>query len=173
MLWKVEDRRLDSERVVVRPKIAGFELHYKPLPGALWRVGQAERSIPEAEAWLDAEDRDLYFAWLDGALAGQMLVQTWENNLARVRDIRVDMTMRKRGVGEALLSVADEWARGKKLGGLVAETQDVNAGACQFLTRCDFELGGIDTLRYAANSQTTLQAAGLRESALFFYRFFR
>lgn len=174
LLFTVEDRRLDSERVIVRTKTGGFELEYRPLPGALWRVGHTERDLPEdLPSWMDAEDRDIYFAWLDGALAGQVLVARAEHGLARVRDIRVSMALRRRGVGEAMIALCEDWAKSHGLNGLVAETQDVNAGACQFLTKCGFQLGGVDTLRYAARSQQTMMAAGLRESALFFYKFLR
>lgn len=174
LLWTVEDRRLDSERVIVRPKAGGFDLGYKLLPGALWRVGNAERDVTgDPQHWIGDENVELYLAWLDGTLAGQILIDTGDYNLARVRDIRVAMTQRRRGVGDALIDMAGEWARHRGLGGLVAETQDVNAGACQFLVKCGFELGGVDPLRYAARSQTTLKAAGLRETALFFYKFFR
>lgn len=174
LLFTIEDRRLDSERAVVKPKVGGFVLTYKPLPGSLWRVGNAEREAPgTAEEWLSSAQRDAYLGWLDGALAGQVLVEATENNLACVRDIRVAMAMRRRGVGEALVSMAEEWARRQSLGGLVAETQDVNAGACQFLSRCGFELGGVDALRYVARSRSTIMAVGMRETALFFYKFFR
>lgn len=174
LIWTVEDRRLDSERAVVRSKGGGLELDYKALPGALWRVGNAEKSIPESIAeWLEKPDRDVYLAWLDETLAGQIVLEIWENNVARVRDIRVQTAMRRRGVGEAMCALAEDWARSKGLLGLLVETQDVNAGACQFLTNIGFQLGGVDTLRYAARSQQTIMAAGLRESALFFYKFLR
>lgn len=174
LLWSMEDRRLDSERVVVRPKVGGFALDYKPLPGALWRVGNAQQDFPsQPQVWLDAPDKGAYLGWLDGKLAGQILLELCEDNLVRVRDIRVGMTMRRRGMGEAMIAIAEDWARSKKRGGLMAETQDGNAGACQFFTQCGFQLGGVDTLKYVARSQQTLQAAGLRESALTFYRFIR
>lgn len=174
LLWTIEDRRLDSEKVIVRAKQGGFELDYKPLPGALWRVGNAEQDVPgDAQSWLDDADRQVFFGWLDGALAGQVLVELDENNLVRIRDIRVQLAMRRRGMGEALVALAEDWARGRERGGLTAETQDGNAGACQFLKRRGFELGGIDTLRYVAKSKQALQAVGLRETALTFYKFFR
>lgn len=174
LLWKVEDRRLDSERVLIRPRTGGFTLEYKPLPGSLWRVGNAQKLLPpDAADWLDAPGRAVFFCWLDGALAGQLCVEGAEHTLAAVRDVRVAMAVRRRGVGEALLGMAEDWARGYGLGGVVCETQDVNAGACQFLTRCGFQLGGVDTLRYVALSHAAMVAAGLRETALFFYRFLR
>lgn len=174
LLNKIEDRRLDSERVVVRPKANGFSLDYKPQPAALWHVEHSEKRVSgSAEDWLSAADRDIYFAFIDGALAGQMLVETAENNVARIRDIRVQMSARRRGVGKAMLSLGEEWARQKSLAGLMAEIPDENAGACQFFTRCDFSFGGIDMLRYAGLSRRTLRMPGVREGALFFYRFFR
>lgn len=174
LLFTVEDRRLDSERVVVRPKSSGFELDYKALPGSLWRVGNAERDLPrEKGAWLSEPSRGVYLAWLEDALAGQVMLRVGENNLAQVLDIRVSMQMRRRGVGEAMIALSEDWARSKELMGIMAETQDVNAGACQFFAKCGFQLGGVDTLRYVARSKQTMMAAGLRESALFFYKFFR
>jgi len=174
LLWTVEDRRLDSERVVVRPGKGGFALDYKALPGALWRVGNAERDIPvDLPDWETEPGRDIYLAWLEEKLAGQIVLETYDHKLARVRDIRVEMTMRRRGVGEAMLALAEDWARARELHGIMAETQDVNAGACQFFAQCGFELGGVDMLRYVARSQQTMMAVGLRESALFFYKFLR
>lgn len=174
LLWTVEDRRLDSELVIIRAKQGDFELDYRPLPGALWRVGNVGRDEPvDCEAWMESPDKDIYLAWLDGALAGQMLIEAYEHSQVRVRDLRVSLALRRRSVGESMLMMAEDWARGKGFHGIMAETQDVNAGACQFLTRCGFQLGGVDTLRYAARSQQTIKAAGLRESALFFYKFIR
>ncbi len=174
LLWTVEDRRLDSERVVVRPKPGGFDIDYKALPGALWRVGNISQEAPfNAETWLTDPEKGVYLAWLDDTVAGQVLVETWEHRLARIRDIRVALSLRRRGVGESLLSMAEDWTRAMNLHGIVAETQDVNAGACQFLIKCGYQLGGIDALRYVARSQQTMMAVGLRESALFFYRFLR
>lgn len=104
LLYTVEDRRLDSEEVLVRAKGGAFTLDYKPLPGALWRMGGAQSDSGIApERWLEDSDRDAYLAWLDGQLAGQMLVEAWEYGLARVRDVRVALSLRRRGVGESLL----------------------------------------------------------------------
>lgn len=174
LLFTVEDRRLDSERVVVRPKQNSFTLEYRALPGALWRVGNAHQQIvQEPAAWLDGTRKTVYLAWLNDELAGQILIEMDEHNLARIRDIRVSLSFRRRGVGDAMVALAADWAHSRGLLGLLAETQDVNAGACQFFSRCGFELGGIDMLRYVALSQQTMKAVGLRESALFFYKFFR
>ncbi len=174
LLWTVEDRRLDSEQVIVRSKPGGFDLDYKAMPGALWRVGNAGHGVLEdLSAWIEAPDKGAYLAWLEDVLAGQILLQVEGDNLARIRDIRVAMSMRRRGVGEAMIALAEEWAKSKDQLGILVETQDANAGACQFLTQCGFQIGGVDTLRYVARSQQTMKAAGLRESALFFYKFLR
>ncbi|MDR0896329.1 MAG: GNAT family N-acetyltransferase, partial [Oscillospiraceae bacterium] len=151
----------------------GLDLSYQPMPGALWRMGGAHTPPRDGAAWLSNPDRVAYLAWLDGALAGELLLEKAEYGLARVSDVRVDLALRRRGVGEALLALSEDWARGHGLHGLTAETQDVNAGACQFFTRCGFQLGGVDTLRYVAASPQTLRAAGLREGALFFYKFLK
>lgn len=180
LLFTIEDRRLDSERVVIRPKPNGFELSYRALPGVssavgtAWRVSDAQRDIPrDLPAWLAGVNKCVYFAWLDAELAGQMLLEVYDHNLCRIRDIRVAMPFRRRGVAEAMIALALDWAKSRKLLGLYAETQDANAGACQFFTKCGFQLGGVDMLRYAARSRETMRAAGLRESALFFYYLIR
>jgi len=172
LLWTVDGRRLDGERVVIRLRPGGFALDYKPLPEALWQNGEDARNTART-SWLDANDAGAYLAWLENQLAGQILLETGDNGLAIVRDIRVEPTMRRRGVGETMLSLGEDWARSKGLSGVCVETRDRNAGACQFLTRCGYELGGVDALRYAARSEMTLKAAALRECALFFYKFFR
>jgi GNAT superfamily N-acetyltransferase len=174
LLFTVEDRRLDSEGVVIRPKQGGFELSYRAMPGSAWRVGNAQRDIPmDIPAWLNGSEKCVFFAWFDEELAGQILLEAYENNLARIRDIRVSLAVRRRGIGAAMIALASDWAKKRELFGLYAQTQDANAGACQFLTKCGFQLGGVDMLRYAARSRETLQVAGLRESALFFYQFIR
>lgn len=174
LLWQVEDRRLDSEKVLVRPQAAGFALSYKPLPGALWRVGNAEKAIDDdADELMANPTKAVFFAWLEGNLAGQVYVQKIDYSLACVRDVRVQMSLRRKGIGAALMAMAEDWARHKKLGGVMVETQDTNAAACQFLTKCGYMLGGIDTMRYIASAPHTLKAAALRDSALFFYKFNR
>lgn len=148
----MEDGRLDSEEVLVRAKGGAFTLDYKPLPGALWRMGGAQSDSGIApERWLEDSDRDAYLAWLDGQLAGQMLVEAWEYGLARVRDVRVALSLRRRGVGESLLALAEEWARAKHFGGLCAETQDGNAGACSSSARA--------ALRWAASIRSAMPPA--------------
>ena len=198
LLFVVEDRRLDSERAVIRPKQSGFELSYRALSGkagaagetnatssqnaksaagaagSAWRTPNAQRDIPlDLSAWLEGTFQCVYFAWLNSELAGQVLLEVYENNLCRIRDIRVAVSFRRRGVGEAMIALSSDWAKKRALMGLYAETQDVNAGACQFFTKCGFQLGGIDMLRYAARSRETMRAAGLRESALLFYYWIR
>ena len=175
LLWSIEDRRLDSERVVIRAKAGGFELDYRALPGALWRVGNAQKEIKQdISSWIEGTHQVVYFAWLDGELAGQMLLETSEDNLASIRDIRVAMPFRRRGVGNAFIALAQDWAKQKNFFGLLAETQDVNAGACQFFSRCGFQMGGLDTMRYMARAKQIqlFQNASMRETALFFYKFF-
>lgn len=172
LLFTIEDRRFDGESILVRTKKGGFSLEYKPLPAARWQTGFPVRDMIDLQGFGDDARKGIFFAWLDGAFAGQMLVDMHEMRLARVVDLRVDIAVRKRGVGRALLDMAETWAQTKQCAGLVVETQDQNAGACQFLARCGFELGGVDSLRYVTRSRHTLRIPALRQTALFFYRFF-
>ncbi len=56
----------------------------------------------------------------------------WRNELAVVWDFRVRPEQRGRGVGRALWTAAEEWARSRGATELRVETQDINLPACRF-----------------------------------------
>lgn len=161
---QADERRLDSEDVAVRMGKGGFALEYRPKPNALWRVTGREETDKLSRGG------EAYLAWLDGEPCGRMLLRVGAHRLALVEHLCVPLSLRRHGAGRALLNFAEDWARRNHLSGLRVETQDTNAGACQFLTSCGFALGGIDTLRYVCASPEMRKAPALRETALFFYR---
>ena len=163
--YETDERRLDSEEVTVKLGRSGFALEYRPKPGALWRVTSREEAPAHAEAVGEG-----YVAFLDGEPAGRMTLRAGEYRPAQVEGLSVSLALRRRGVGRALLDYAAQWAARYGLCGLCVETQDTNAGACQFLTRCGFALGGVDMLRYVCQSVPMRKAPALREKALFFYK---
>ncbi len=171
LLWTVDGRRVEGEKIRLRFKSGGFALEYSPLPEALWRTVEPDGRL-RAGNWLEREDAAVYLAWYEGKLAGQVLAEIGNDGFANIRDIRVDPPMRRRNVGSALLEVAEEWANRKEIAGICIETTDKNAGFCQFLTSRGYELGGVDALKYAARAPGALNAAALREWALYFYKFF-
>ena len=172
LLWSVDGRRVEGEKIRLRFKSGGFALEYSPLPEALWRTVEPDERLRTGN-WLDREDAIAFLAWYEGKLAGQVLIEIGSDGFANIRDIRVDPSLRRKTVGSAMLELAEEWAERKKTVGVCVETADTNAGICQFLTSRGYELGGVDALRYAARAPGALNAAALREWALYFYKFFR
>ncbi len=117
-------------------------------------------------AYIASPDKALYFAFCDGALAGQIILRKNWNKLAYVEDIAVDARFRRQGIGRALMSRAVEWAKSQGLPGIMLETQDVNAAACRFYARFGFVPGGFDRLLYTAT------LPGSAELALYWYLIF-
>ena len=115
------------------------------------------------ESYASQREKGVYFAYVDGVLAGQIILSSNWNGYAYVDDIAVDASFRKQGIGRALIQQAITWAKAKQLPGIMLETQNVNVAACLFYQRCGFELGGFDRYLYrAVDPQTT-------EVALFWY----
>jgi GNAT superfamily N-acetyltransferase len=64
-------------------------------------------------------------------------------DLAVLWDIRVDPAFRGQGIGTALFTAAEEWARTRGCRVIKVETQNVNVPACRFYARCGCELRAI------------------------------
>lgn len=133
----------------------------------LVRVPPYQKQYPQSEINFEdialQRDKGVYFAYVDGQLAGQIILSTSWNGYAYVDDIAVDASFRQQGIGRALIQQAIAWAKTKQLPGIMLETQNVNVAACLFYQRCGFELGGFDRYLYRAiDPQTT-------EIALFWY----
>jgi ribosomal protein S18 acetylase RimI-like enzyme len=116
--------------------------------------------------YLDDPDKTIFFAYLDGQLAGQIILRQNWNNYAYVEDIAVDIKFRRQGIGKILISQAVDWAKSKKLPGLMLETQNNNLNACRFYERLGFQLAGFDRLLYKGLDPDT------EEIALFWYLIF-
>ena len=61
-------------------------------------------------------------------------------DVALLWDIRVAPAVRNRGIGAALLSAAEAWARTRGARALEVETQNTNVPACRFYARHGFVL---------------------------------
>lgn len=108
-------------------------------------------------------NQSIFFAYVDGQLAGQIVLsQSW-NGYAYVDAIAVETSFRKQGVGRALVEQTIAWAKARQLPGIMLETQNVNVAACLFYQRCGFELGGFDRYLYRATDPQT------NEIALYWY----
>ena len=122
--------------------------------------------IHDPRTYIDKTDHAAWLAYVDGHLAGQILVHENWNRFAIIWDIAVDPPFRRRGVGHRLIEQAIEWARERGLPGVMLETQSINVPACRLYERCGFVLGGLDGYLYRG------VMPGTREIALFWYLMF-
>jgi GNAT superfamily N-acetyltransferase len=134
--------------------------------------------IFDAQAYLEKPDHAAWLAYVDGRIAGQILVHEHWNRFAIIWDIAVDPLLRRRGVGRRLtpaptcsvrrcgVAQAIAWARDRGLPGVMLETQSVNVAACRLYERCGFVLGGFDACLYRG------VMPGTHEIALFWYLLF-
>ena len=67
----------------------------------------------------------------------------------RLIDLRVDFDFRREGLGTALLFQAIHHARGLELRAVTAESRTDNVPAARLLSKCGFDLTGLDTQRYS------------------------
>jgi len=58
--------------------------------------------ILDAQAYLEKPDHAAWLAYVDGRIAGQILVHEYWNRCAIIGDIAVDPTFRRRGIGRRL-----------------------------------------------------------------------
>jgi len=112
---------------------------------------------------IDNPDKTIFFAYIDGQVAGQIRLSRHWNRYAYVEDIVVDVHFRKQGVGYAMIERTKQWARDKSLAGIMLETQSNNMGGCHLYQKCGFELGGFDRFLYRA------VMPGTDEIALYWY----
>ncbi len=134
-----------------------------PVPGYVKRYAYDE---VDPAAVLTDPDRAMFFAYLDGRLAGQVSLHRHWNRFAWVEDLVVEPEYRRQGVGRALMERAVDWAKENGLPGIMLETQDIRVAACRFYERFGFVLAGFDHLLYRAFPED----AG--EIALFWYLLF-
>lgn len=104
-------------------------------------------------------NQTIFFAYIDGQLAGQIILRKNWNNFAYVQDIVVDIKFRRRGVGKALILQAKKWARERRLAGIMLETQNNNVGACKLYEHCGFQLAGFDRYLYKGLHPDTYEVA--------------
>ena len=93
-------------------------------------------------------DKAIYLAYVDGQLAGQIILWKNWNGYGYIEDIAVDASFRRQGIGQRLIEQAVGWAKSHALPGLMLETQDNNVAACRLYAACGFHLGGFDRELY-------------------------
>jgi streptothricin acetyltransferase len=159
--------KLFSRKSTVNSRLVlGFEnekLVYTIVPVELY-----ERDVPieDVEYGFDDAGPTIYFAEVDGALAGRIKMFKWWNRFAYVEDIVVNPEYRGLGIGRRLLDRGIQWARENGFPGVMLETQDDNVPACTLYQSCGFVLSGFDRNVYKAINPNT------KETALYWYLIF-
>ena len=98
--------------------------------------------------FIDNPQKAIFFANIDGKPAGQLKVIPWWNKFAYIDELSVDTEFRYKGIGQALMNHAIEWAREKNYPGIMLETQTNNVPACKLYEKCGFVLSGFDLNAY-------------------------
>lgn len=161
---QADDRFTVDSRLV--PHYADGRLSYDIVPVTPY----VKKYTPESREFylshIADPEKACFLAYLDGKVAGQVLLHRNWNRFAWIDDIGVDVSLRRRGIGRALLKKAEEWAKERSYPGVMLETQDTNVAACRFYARSGFVLGGFDTFLYRASDRYR------EEIALFWYLVF-
>ena len=115
--------------------------------------------------YVDNPEKAVFLAYVDGQVAGELILRRNWNKFAWIEDIGVDRKFRRMGIGRALISRGVQWAKDARLPGIMLETQENNVGACRFYESCGFVLKGYDSGLYSATDCK-------HEIALFWYLVF-
>ncbi|EFE76389.1 GNAT family N-acetyltransferase [Streptomyces filamentosus] len=130
----------------------GFTLRETPVDPPLTKVFPEDEEGGDSGTEGDQEpqgDPTFLAVAPDGSLAGFVSVAyaRWNRRLT-VEDIEVAPGHRGRGVGRALMSRAEEFARERGAGHIWLEVTNINAPAIHAYRRMGFSLCGLDTSLY-------------------------
>jgi len=127
---------------------------------------EREVQLEETDYGFSGHPPVVFFAEVNGTLAGRIRVLTWWNQFGYIEDLAVNPEFRGQGLGRKLLERGIQWARETGHPGVMLETQDDNVPACSLYASCGFVLSGFDRNVYKAVNP------GTRETALYWYLFF-
>ncbi|MBK3529239.1 GNAT family N-acetyltransferase [Streptomyces sp. MBT67] len=130
----------------------GFTLREIPVDPPLTKVFPADEDedVSADEGDQEPQGAPTFLALApDGSLAGFVSVayERWNRRLT-IEDIEVAPGHRGRGVGRALMSRAEEFARERGAGHIWLEVTNINAPAIHAYRRMGFALCGLDTSLY-------------------------
>jgi GNAT superfamily N-acetyltransferase len=133
-----------------------FTLRERPTEPWLKDYDAAAGNAPtDWPARFQLADWGLFSARLDGEWVGAAAVAPAPELVrgARARDavlwdLRVLPERRGRGIGTALLSVAEAWAAARGRSSMIAETQHINVPACRLYESRDYALEHVDAAAY-------------------------
>jgi streptothricin acetyltransferase len=161
---KADDEFIINEKLI--PHYENGRLSYTVVKVPEYRKKYQPETPEFYASHVGNHDKAGFIVYLEGKVAGQLFLHRNWNRFAWIDDIGVDIQFRRQGIGRALLSNAEAWAREGNYPGIMLETQDTNVKACRFYESYGFVLGGFDTYLYHAAS---LYAD---EIALFWYLIF-
>jgi len=127
---------------------------------------EREVHAEDTEYGFDEAGPTIFFAEVDGKLAGRIRMLKWWNQFGYVEDLVVNPEYRGLGIGRKLLERGIQWTRESGFPGVMLETQDDNVPACMLYQSCDFVLSGFDRNIYKAINPNT------KETALYWYLIF-
>jgi len=127
---------------------------------------EREVHAEDTEYGFDESGPVIFFAEVDGKLAGRIRMMKWWNQFGYVEDLVVNPEYRGLGIGRKLLERGIQWARENDYPGVMLETQDDNVPACTLYQSCGFVLSGFDRNVYKAINPNT------KETALYWYLIF-
>jgi ribosomal protein S18 acetylase RimI-like enzyme len=127
---------------------------------------EREVQLEETDYGFSGAPPTVFFAEVDGKLAGRIRVLTWWNQFGYIEDLVVNPEYRGLHLGRKLLEHGIQWARETAHPGVMLETQDDNVPACTLYASCGFVLSGFDRNVYKAINPNA------RETALYWYLMF-
>ena len=125
-----------------------------------------EVQLEETDYGFFGQPPTVFFAEVNGKLAGRIRVLTWWNQFGYIEDLVVNPEYRGLDLGRKLLERGIQWARETDHPGVMLETQDDNVPACTLYASCGFVLSGFDRNVYKAINPST------KETALYWYLIF-
>lgn len=129
--WKLSERPLREKRVERN------------------RLGEDTRFVLKQVA-SGADEGLALVAEHEGRAVAMLLAQPQpQYGTLRLIDLRVDFDFRREGLGSALLFQAINHARDLELRAVTAETRTDNVPAARLLSKCGFEMAGVDTQRHS------------------------
>ena len=128
--WKIEERPLRQKRMD----------RNQPTDETQFLLKQVVGGVEDGIALL-AEHEQINVALL-------VAHQEPRHGTLRVVDLRVDFEHRRQGVGSAMLYQVISEARGRAMRAVAAETRTDNFPAARFLSKCGFDLAGLDARRH-------------------------
>jgi GNAT superfamily N-acetyltransferase len=127
---------------------------------------EREVQAEDTEYGFDDAGPTIFFADVEGKLAGRIKMLKWWNQFGYVEDLVVNPEYRGLDIGRKLLERGIQWARENNFPGIMLETQDDNVPACRLYQNCGFVLSGFDRNAYKAINPNT------KETALYWYLIF-